>query len=60
MKWWLDYIGERGESNIATPTFTELNEVMVDALHQILLKPSSNIKQVLDEGVKRYNQLARG
>lgn len=59
MKWWLDYIGERGESNIATPTFTELNEVMVDALHQILLKPSSNIKQVLDEGVKRYNQLAR-
>ena len=36
MKWWLDYINDRGEPNIATPTFTELNEVMVDALHQSL------------------------
>ena len=59
MKWWLDYINDRGEPNIATPTFTELNEVMVDALHQILLNPSSNIKQVLDAAVARYNQMAR-
>lgn len=59
MKWWLDYIGERGEPNISTPTFTELNEVMVDALHHVLLNPSANVKQVLDEAVKRYNQIAR-
>jgi multiple sugar transport system substrate-binding protein len=59
MKWWLDYIGERGEPNIATPTFTELNEVMVDALHQVLLNPSASIKPVLDAAVKRYNQMAR-
>lgn len=60
MKWWLDYIGDHGEPNIATPTYTELNEVMVDALHQVFLNPTANIKQVLDAAVQRYNRIARG
>lgn len=59
MKWWLQYIAERGEPNIATPWFTELNEVMVDALHQVLLNASSPVKPVLDAAVARYNQIAR-
>jgi multiple sugar transport system substrate-binding protein len=59
MKWWLQYIAERGEPNIATPWFTELNEVMVDALHQVLLNASAPVKPVLDAAVTRYNQIAR-
>lgn len=59
MKWWLDYIAEHGEPNLSTPHFTELNEVMVDALHQVLLNPSAPVKPTLDAAVKRYNQMAR-
>ena len=59
MKWWLQYIAERGEANITTPWFTELNEIMVDALHQVLLNASSPVKPVLDAAVARYNQIAR-
>lgn len=59
MKWWLQYIAERGEPNIATPWFTELNEVMVDALHQVLLNAAAPAKPVLDAAVARYNQIAR-
>jgi len=57
MRWWMDYAAERGEIIINVPTFTQLNEVMVDALQQVLNSPSANVKQVLDEAVKRYNQL---
>lgn len=57
MRWWMDYSAERGEIIINVPTFTQLNEVMVDALQQVLNNPSANVKQVLDEAVKRYNQL---
>jgi multiple sugar transport system substrate-binding protein len=57
MRWWMDYSAERGEIIINVPTFTQLNEVMVDALQQVLNSPSANVKQVLDEAVKRYNQL---
>jgi ABC-type glycerol-3-phosphate transport system substrate-binding protein len=59
MKWWLQYIADRGEPNIATPWFTELNEVMVDALHQVLLNASAPVKPALDAAVARYNQIAR-
>lgn len=58
MRWWMDYIAERGEPPILVTTFTELNEVMVDALHQVILKPDSDVKMVLDASVKRYNQIA--
>ena len=57
MRWWMDYSAERGEIIINVPTFTQLNEVMVDALQQVLNSPSANVKQVLDEAVKRYNQV---
>ena len=55
----MDYAAERGEIVINVPTFTQLNEVMVDALQQVLNGPSANVKQVLDEAVKRYNQVAQ-
>ena len=57
MRWWMDYAAERGEIVINVPTFTQLNEVMVDALQQVLNSASANVKQILDEAVKRYNQL---
>lgn len=57
MRWWMDYSAERGEIVINVPTFNQLNEVMVDALQQVLNSPSANVKQVLDEAVKRYNQM---
>jgi multiple sugar transport system substrate-binding protein len=59
MRWWMDYTSERGEIIINVPTFTQLNETMVDALQQVLGSPSANVKQVLDEAVKRYNQVAQ-
>jgi ABC-type glycerol-3-phosphate transport system substrate-binding protein len=59
MRWWMDYAAERGEIIINVPSFTQLNEVMVDALQQVLNSPAANIKQVLDEAVKRYNQVAQ-
>ena len=58
MRWWMEYIQKRGEPPILSATFTELNEMMVDALHQILLNPAANIRQTLDEAVKRYDQIA--
>jgi len=30
---------------------------MVDALQQVLNNPQANVKQVLDDAVRRYNQL---
>jgi hypothetical protein len=58
MRWWMEYIDKRGEPPILTATFSELNEVMVDALHQVLLNPGAKIKQTLNEAVKRYDQIA--
>jgi multiple sugar transport system substrate-binding protein len=57
LRWWVDYMAERSETVINVPTFTQLNEAMVDALHQVLLDPSANIKQVLDGAVNKYNQV---
>ena len=57
MRWWVDYVSEQGEVIINVATEAQLNEVMVDALQQVLNNPSANVKQVLDEAVKRYNQL---
>jgi hypothetical protein len=48
------------EHVINVATFSQLNETMVDALHQVLLTPKSNVKQVLDDAVKRYNRVIRG
>lgn len=59
MRWWMDYASERGEIIINVPTFTQLNESMVDALQQVLSSPSASVKQVLDDAVKRYNQVAQ-
>jgi multiple sugar transport system substrate-binding protein len=59
MRWWMDYAAERGEIVINVPTFTQLNEALVDALQQVLNSPSANIKQILDDAVKRYNQTAQ-
>jgi multiple sugar transport system substrate-binding protein len=57
MRWWMDYSAERGEIIINVPTFTQLNEVMVDALQVVLNTPAANMKQTLDDAVKRYNQI---
>jgi multiple sugar transport system substrate-binding protein len=59
MRWWMDYAAERGEIVINVPTFTQLNEALVDALQQVLNSPSANIKPILDDAVKRYNQTAQ-
>lgn len=59
MRWWMDYAAERGEIVINVPTFTQLNEALVDALQQVLNSPSANVKQILDEAVKRYDQVAQ-
>ncbi|HWU40342.1 MAG TPA: hypothetical protein VN203_22060, partial [Candidatus Acidoferrum sp.] len=59
MRWWMDYSAERGEIVINVPTFNQLTEVMVDALQQVLNNPSANTKQVLDNAVKRYNELVQ-
>jgi multiple sugar transport system substrate-binding protein len=56
LRWWVDYMAERSETVINVPAFAQLNEVMVDALHQALLNPSTNLKQVLDEAVDKYNR----
>lgn len=58
LRWWMDYVAERSEHVINVATFSQLNEAMVDALHQVLLSPGANVKGVLDEAVKRYNQIA--
>lgn len=58
MRWWMDYVAERGELSPNVATFNQLNEVMTDALHQVLLRPNVNVKPVLDEAVSRYNQIA--
>jgi multiple sugar transport system substrate-binding protein len=60
MRWWMDYVAERGELSPNVATFNQLNEVMTDALHQVLLRPAANIQQVLNEAVGRYNQIAGG
>jgi multiple sugar transport system substrate-binding protein len=60
LRWWMDYVAERSEHVINIATFAQLNEAMVDALHEVLLNPSSNVKQVLEGAVKRYNQSIRG
>jgi multiple sugar transport system substrate-binding protein len=60
LRWWMDYVAERSEHVINVATFSQLNETMVDALHQVLLSPNTNIKTVLDDAVKRYNQVAGG
>jgi ABC-type glycerol-3-phosphate transport system substrate-binding protein len=60
LRWWMDYVAERSEHVINVATFAQLNEAMVDALHEVLLNPGSNVKQVLDDAVKRYNQAGRG
>jgi multiple sugar transport system substrate-binding protein len=57
LRWWMDYVAERSEHVINVATFSQLNETMVDALHQVLLSPTANIKGTLDEAVKRYNQI---
>jgi multiple sugar transport system substrate-binding protein len=56
LRWWVDYMAERSETVINVPTFAQLNEVMVDALHRVLLDPSANLKQVLEEATSKYNQ----
>ena len=58
LRWWMDYVAERSEHVINVATFGQLNEVLVDALHRVLLAPNANVKQVLDEAVTRYNQIA--
>jgi ABC-type glycerol-3-phosphate transport system substrate-binding protein len=58
-RWWMDYVAERSETVINVASFGQLNEVMTDALHQILLNPSSDIKTVLDAAVNRYNDLVQ-
>ena len=60
MRWWMDYVAERGELSPNVATFNQLNEVMTDALHQVLLRPGANIAQVLNEAAARYNQIAGG
>jgi multiple sugar transport system substrate-binding protein len=60
MRWWMDYVAERGELSPNVATFNQLNEVMTDALHQVLLRPGTNITQVLNEAAARYNQIAGG
>jgi maltose-binding protein MalE len=55
----MDYAAERGEIVINVPTFTQLNEALVDALQQVLSSPAANVKQILDEAVKQYNQVAQ-
>ena len=57
MRWWMDYVAERGELSPNVATFNQLNEIMTDALHQVLLRSTANIKTVLDEAAGRYNQL---
>jgi multiple sugar transport system substrate-binding protein len=58
-RWWMDYVAQRNETVINVATFGQLNEVMVDALHQVLLNPMANVKAVLDESVSRYNDLVQ-
>jgi len=58
LRWWVDYMAERSETVINVSTFAQLNEVMVDVLHRALVDPSSQLKPLLDEAVKKYNQIA--
>lgn len=60
LRWWMGYVAERSEHVINVATFAQLNEAMVDALHEVLLNPGTNIKKILDDAVKRYNQASRG
>jgi multiple sugar transport system substrate-binding protein len=60
LRWWMEYVAERSEHVINVATFSQLNETMVDALHQVLLSPGTDVKKVLDDAVKRYNQVIRG
>lgn len=58
LRWWVDYMAERSETVINVSTFAQLNETMVDVLHRVLVDPSSQIKPLLDEAAKTYNQIA--
>lgn len=59
MRWWLDYVAERGETVINVASFAQLNEAMVDVLHAALSDPSAKLKPLLDAAVQRYNQAVR-
>ncbi|WP_406857151.1 sugar ABC transporter substrate-binding protein [Alsobacter sp. KACC 23698] len=58
LRWWVDYMAERSETVINVSTFAQLNETMVDVLHRVLVDASSQLKPLLDEAAKKYNQIA--
>lgn len=55
MRWWLDYVAERGEVIINVASFAQLNEAMVDPLHQLLVRPGTKVGPLLEAAAKRYN-----
>jgi multiple sugar transport system substrate-binding protein len=58
LRWWVDYMAERGEIIINVATFTQLNEALVDALQEVITDPGANIRKVLDNAAATYNQVA--
>ena len=56
LRWWVDYMAERGEIVINVSTFTQLNEALVDPLQQIIAEPKTDLRKALDNAVATYNQ----
>ncbi|KRE07995.1 hypothetical protein ASE63_21930 [Bosea sp. Root381] len=59
LQWWLDYTAANSEPMINVPTASRLTEAMVDALHEVILKPNSDIAAVLRRAAAGYDRVAQ-
>ena len=57
MRWWLNYVAENSEPQFNVPTFSQLNEILTNALHHVLLDSSANIGRILADAADEYNRV---
>lgn len=59
MRWWLDYMDSDGELTTSPVDDTQLNEILAEALQEVLLDDGVKIRDVLNRAADRFDAVAR-
>ena len=56
IKWFIDYVAERGTVAIAPVQFNKLSEILSLAVQEIISSPDSNVEEIVNKACEEYNK----
>jgi hypothetical protein len=59
MRWWLDYMETDGRLVTSPVDDTQLNEIMAEALQEVLLDDGVSVRSVLAKAAERFDAVVR-